>query len=176
MDGKLQSQHNKPNGVPKKTRRVERKGIMKEKMDEKALRRKLEEEASDIPLPLWDVPQYFKDYVIDEVVIILPQKLRPNPNEEGTVENEIYDGPARTKEINLADEGEPDKLVSIGEHLTEEESEKLRQLLMEYRDCFAWSYQDLKGILEEVVVHTIPLRSDAKPITQRPYMTNPKVA
>ena len=72
MDGKLQSQHNKPNGVPKKTRRAERKGIMTENMDEKALKRKLEEEASDSPLPLRDVPQHFKDYVIDEAVIVLP--------------------------------------------------------------------------------------------------------
>ena len=93
-----------------------------------------------------------------------------------TAENNVYDGPARTREINLAEEGEQDKMIFIGEHLTEEESEKLRQLLKEYRDCFAWSYQDLKGISEEVVVHTIPLRADAKPITQRPYRTNPKVA
>ena len=48
--------------------------------------------------------------------------------------------------------------------------------MKEYRDCFAWSYQDLKGISDEVVAHTIPLRVDAKPITQRPYITNPKVA
>ena len=26
---------------------------------------------------------------------------------------------------------------------------------MEYRDCFAWSYEDLKGIDEQIVVHTI---------------------
>jgi len=67
-------------------------------------------------------------------------------------------------------------MVFIGDHLTKEESDKLRQLLREYRDCFAWRYQDLKGISEEVVVHTIPLRTDAKPISQRPYRTNPKVA
>lgn len=64
--------------------------------------------------------------MIDEVVIVLPQAIRPNPNEENTIENGIYDGTARTKGINLADEDEPDKLVFIGEHLTEEESEKLR--------------------------------------------------
>jgi len=48
--------------------------------------------------------------------------------------------------------------------------------LREYRDFFAWSYQDLKGISKEVVVHTIPLRVDAILVTQRPYITNPKVA
>jgi len=122
------------------------------------------------------VPQYFKDYVIDEVVIVLLQVIRPNPNEEVEDGSNVYDGPTRTRELNLANEGESYIMVFIGDHLTEEESEKLRQLLKGYRDCFAWNYQDLKGISEEVVVHTIPLRVDAKPISQRPYRTNPKVA
>ena len=47
---------------------------------------------------------------------------------------------------------------------------------MEYRDCFAWSYEDLKGIDEQIVVHTIPLRADGIPVTQRPYRTNPKIS
>ena len=47
---------------------------------------------------------------------------------------------------------------------------------MEYRDCFAWSYEDLKGIDEQIVVHTIPLRVDAILVTQRPYRTNPRIA
>jgi len=64
----------------------------------------------------------------------------------------------------------------IGEHLTKEESENLQLLLKEYRDFFAWNYQDLKGISKEVVVHTIPLRADAILVTQRSYITNPKVA
>jgi len=128
----VQSQHNKPNSVPKKSRRAKWKGIIMEKIDEGALKRKLEEEASDSPFPIRDVPQSFKDYVIDKVVIVIPQTLRPSPNEESNLDNGIYDGPARTKEINLAKEGEPENLVSIEEHLTEEESEKLRQLLKEY--------------------------------------------
>ena len=60
--------------------------------------------------------------------------------------------------------------------MTEEESDKLKALLIEYRDCFAWSYEDLKGIDEQIVVHTIPLRVDAIPITQRPYRMNPKIS
>ena len=89
----------------------------------------------------------------------------PYPNEGEFPIYDVYDGPTRTKEINLVEEGEPDKLVFIGEHLTEEESEKLQLLLKEYRDCFAWSYQDLKGISEGVVVHTIPLRANAIQVT-----------
>ena len=94
-------------------------------MNEKALEEKLKEEASNNPIPLRDVPQYFKDYVIDEVVIVLPQTLRHGPNEGEIPIDGVYDGPARTREINMVEEREPDELVFIGEHLTEEESEKL---------------------------------------------------
>jgi len=90
--------------------------------------------------------------------------------------NGAYDEPAQKRMTNLAQEGETNKLVHIREHLMEEESEKLRQLLVEYRNCFAWSYEDLKGIDEKIVVHMIPLRANAIPVTQRPYRTNPMIA
>ena len=32
----------------------------------------------------------------------------------------------------------------------------------------------MKGVLAEVVQHTIPIRDDAKPVQQRPYDMNPK--
>ena len=44
----------------------------------------------------------------------------------------------------------------------------------EYKDCFAWSCDDMKGVPPEVVQHTIPIRDDAKPVQQRPYDMNPK--
>ena len=47
-------------------------------------------------------------------------------------------------------------------------------MLKEYKDCFAWSYEDMKGVPPEVVQHTIPLRDDAKPVQQQPYDMNPK--
>ena len=58
------------------------------------------------------------------MVIVLPQTLRPDPNEGEIPIDGVYDGIARTKEINLAEEGELDKLVFIGEHLSKEECEK----------------------------------------------------
>ena len=106
----------------------------------------------------------------------MPQAVRPSQAEVHPSDDGFYDGPARTKEIDLALEGETSKPVFIGEHLIEEESEKLRELLMEYKDCFAWSYADLKGIDGQIIVHTIPLREYAIPITQRPYRINPKIA
>ena len=46
--------------------------------------------------------------------------------------------------------------------LSKEEESDLITLLKEYKDCFAWSYEDMKGVPPEVVQHTIPIRDDTK--------------
>ena len=47
-------------------------------------------------------------------------------------------------------------------------------LLKEYKDCFAWSYEDMKGVSLQVVQHTMLIHDDAKRVQQRPYDMNPK--
>ena len=58
---------------------------------------------------------------------------------------------------------EGEKLVCVGEQLEDKEVEDIKELLLSYRDYFAWSYEELKGVSPEVVVHTIPLIEDAIP-------------
>ena len=48
--------------------------------------------------------------------------------------------------------------------------------LREYRDVFAWSYKDLKGVYPNICQHTIPMREDAKPNKQQPYTYNENFA
>jgi len=45
---------------------------------------------------------------------------RCDPDKAKSLEGGVFDGPTSTKEINLANEGELDKLVFIGELLIEE--------------------------------------------------------
>ena len=61
-----------------------------------------------------------------------------------------------TQTINIGTEENP-KLVLIGSTLTLEEKSELTNLLKEYKDVFAWSYQDMPGIDPEIVQHRIPL-------------------
>ena len=90
------------------------------------------------------------------------------------VPNDWYHGPTKTidvlpsewKEINLAPSDEEPRMIKLGSHLTDEEVEQYRQLLLEFIDVFAWSYTDLKGMPPEIVQHTIPLFPDTKPIRQ----------
>ncbi|KAI8538534.1 hypothetical protein RHMOL_Rhmol09G0111000 [Rhododendron molle] len=67
---------------------------------------------------------------------------------------------------NIGSKNEP-KMVKIGAKLSSQESEKLILLLKEYKDVFAWSYEDMPGIDPKIVQHKIPLHPDAKPIKQK---------
>ena len=64
---------------------------------------------------------------------------------------ESMTGQQKFKKDNLADPGETPKLVFVSVDLTKEEESDLIMLLKEYKDCFAWSYEDMKGVLPKVV-------------------------
>lgn len=76
------------------------------------------------------------------------------------------------KKINIGTEVEP-KLVTIGNYW-DQEIEQATTLFVEYKDVFAWSYKDLKGIPFELGEHKIELLENAKLVKQRPYRMNPK--
>ena len=97
--------------------------------------------------------------------------------------NDCYHGPTKTidvqpskwKEINLAPFDEEPRMIKLGSHLTNEEVEQYKQLLLEFIDVFAWSYTNLKGMPPEIVQHTIPLFSDTKPIRKLQHRMNPRM-
>jgi len=89
----------------------------------------------------------------------------------------VYDSVARTKSTNLAFRLEGgENLMYVGEQLQDQEVEDIKDLFPSYQNFFAWSYDDLKGVMSEVVVHTIPLLGNAVPKAQRPYRTTPNMA
>lgn len=68
--------------------------------------------------------------------------------------------------FNLDFEGDP-WMVKIGRVYTEQEKNEMLQLLTQYKDVIAWSYQDLKTYDPNIIVHDIPLKPDPKPFHQR---------
>ena len=44
---------------------------------------------------------------------------------------------------------------------------------MEFRDIFAWLYEDLKGIPPHIAMHSIPLEPDTVPVRQKERRMNP---
>ena len=51
--------------------------------------------------------------------------------------------------------------------LSSEECERLVALLKDFKDVFAWSYEDMPGIDPEIVQHRIPLDLEARPVKQK---------
>ena len=105
------------------------------------------------------VPSNFKTYTIQDRRILTQSPNRDRP----TNLREFYDGPEEVKQIDLAQPWEEPKPVYIATNLQPQEEELLIKTLKQYRDVFAWSYKDLKGVEPSVCKHTIPMREDAKP-------------
>ena len=92
------------------------------------------------------------------------------------VPGQSYDGPKNAKRIDLVEEGEDSRPTYIAMDLLPKEEELLIKTLKEYKDMFAWSYRDLKGVDLAICQHTIPMKEDAKPCKQRPYTYNDNFA
>ena len=77
--------------------------------------------------------------------------------------------------INLGWEEDP-KEVNIGASLHPDVKRKLIELLKEYVDIFAWSYQDMLGLDTDIVEHHFPLKPECPPIKQKLRRTHPDLA
>ncbi|RDY03821.1 hypothetical protein CR513_12550, partial [Mucuna pruriens] len=64
----------------------------------------------------------------------------------------------------------------IGKQLPPASRAKLLELLKEYTDIFAWSYQDMPGLDRQIVEHRLPLLPGATPIRQQLRRMKPEVA
>ena len=64
--------------------------------------------------------------------------------------------------VNISNVDDP-KMINIGKCCSLEEKEVARLLFEEYRDVFAWSYDDLKSYRDGRVKHQIPLKSNKVP-------------
>ena len=71
-----------------------------------------------------------------------------------------------TEAINL-EIAEERKEVKIGTTLSPATRKELIDLLQDYSDVFAWSYQDMLGLDTDIEAHRLPLREEFAPIKQK---------
>ena len=57
--------------------------------------------------------------------------------------------------------------MKIGTHIANDIRQGLIELLREFKDIFAWSYQDMPGLNTDIVVHRLPIRQDCKLVQQK---------
>jgi hypothetical protein len=66
--------------------------------------------------------------------------------------------------------------IFVGADCSPEEIQIYTDLFKEFRDVFAWSYEEMPGIDPKIVEHEITTYPDAKPIRQKLHPVNPKKA
>jgi hypothetical protein len=61
----------------------------------------------------------------------------------------------------------------LSSSLTQEQRAKYIELLREFVDVFAWTYEDLKTYDTSIIEHKIPLKEEAKPFMKKLRQINP---
>ena len=77
--------------------------------------------------------------------------------------------------INLGTE-EDKKEIRVGANLEPSVKERLIQLLHDYVEIFAWSYEDMSGLDTDIVVHRLPTREDCPPVKQKVRRMRPDMS
>lgn len=70
---------------------------------------------------------------------------------------------------------EEGKEVKIGIEISTKTRRGLIELLQEFKDVFAWSYQDMPGLSAGIVVHRLPIKKDCKPVQQNLRRMRPDI-
>ena len=66
------------------------------------------------------------------------------------------------EECNIGIDENP-KLIKLSKSLPPTKKLKYIELLKEFQDVFAWSYEDLKSYDINIIQHTIPIKENKKP-------------
>ena len=80
-----------------------------------------------------------------------------------------------TKEINLGTKDDLQTII-INLNLDLEEECALIKVLKEYKDAFAWTYEDMPGLDPTLVEHRLPIKPGAKAVKQKLRRLHPKMA
>ena len=97
-----------------------------------------------------------KNIVRLEKLFDLQEKFRRPTNTKARSWTLIYEF------VNLGIEQEP-KNINLGKNCTSAEKAAFMKLFKEYKDIFAWTYEDLKTYDTKIIQHVIPLKENAKP-------------
>ena len=69
------------------------------------------------------------------------------------------------KELNLGTPGDP-RPISVGTFLTPKEKKTFFELLLEYKDVFAWTYKEMSGLSPKVAVYHLRIKHGMRPVKQ----------
>ena len=142
----------------------------------------LQENSKIVPLLEIDMAEVVSPYIMQ------PDEADEEPNKDAIKElrqaQEVLEREmavsqsvkaSQLEEVNLGTV-EDARPVHIAKVMTPENKTAMITLLKEFRNVFAWSYEDMRGLDPLLYQHQIYLSKDAKPIAQRRYRMNPNYA
>ena len=77
------------------------------------------------------------------------------------------------EKIDIGD-GDRPRPTFISANLDPEYKQELKNLLKEYKDCFAWEYYEMPGLDRSIVEHRLPIKPGYRPYQQGARQCNPK--
>ena len=102
----------------------------------------------------------------------LPPNLKRMVQQE---EREVKPHREETEVVNLG-VGVERKEVKFDTCMSANVRDELVTLLWDYRDIFAWSYQDMHGLISDIVQHKLPLNPECSPIKQKLRRIKPEMS
>jgi hypothetical protein len=88
------------------------------------------------------------------------------------VKSTLHPQPEEVEDCDIGTEKEP-RMVKISMFLTPKEKVEYKDLLRQYKDVFAWSYDELKMYDTSIIDHKIPLKLGVKLFRQKLRKINP---
>ena len=79
------------------------------------------------------------------------------------------------EEVNLGSDSQEPRPISISSSLTKKEKTEPILLLKEFKDVFAWDYNEMPGLDPGLVAHTLNVDPEAKPMAQPAKIFHTKI-
>ncbi|KAI5312980.1 hypothetical protein L3X38_042154 [Prunus dulcis] len=124
--------------------------------------------------------------VTSEVEILAVHHVTINELDEGEpFEEEVHEAPAaledggqatidELKKLNLGTNEDP-RPIFVSALLNPSKEESYHQLLLEYKDVFAWTYKEMPGLDPKVAVHHLAVKPGVRPTKQTQRRFRPEL-
>ena len=93
------------------------------------------------------------------------EEINKDKEEEIAIEKDVQViAEEKLEEINLRSNPQEQRPILISSRLSEKDKSNLILLLKEFKDVFAWDYNEMLGLDPRLVVHTLNVDPESKPV------------
>jgi hypothetical protein len=136
--------------------------------------------------PMWimqegEDPETFQEKIVDHRMLVLKSNQiskgliplqRLFDHNDVPAKSTLQPQPKEVEDCDLGTEKES-RIVKISKFLPPNFKSKYKDLLRQYKDVFAWTYDELRTYETSIIDHKIPLKPGVKPFKQNIRQINP---